>query len=149
MPSLDEGVIPLLITSCLDQHIKRLNKQKDPVIKYSLFLEVIRTVTDIILKEAELSFEEEISKISETEIPLEEESSRSKKKVDPKEQFIKAKTLERLQRTYRSISDLKKELNTYFDDFASWIIQPNYSPDHPFGNQMKEVEKDAKTMMSS
>lgn len=138
-PYNKDTFLVLLIASGAEKQFKRLNKTKDPVTRYTLFLEFLRTIIESGLSIGEMSLEEEIYN-QETEVANSQDGN-----VLPKDQLIKARNLERLMKTQRTIENLKSELEKYFDGFTDWIAQPVYSPDHPFGNAlMKEDERNFK-----
>ncbi len=136
-PFNKDTFLVLLIASGAEKQFKRLNKTKDPVVRYTLFLEFLRTIIESGLSIGEMSLEEEIYN-QETEVAKTQESDDS-----PKDQLLKARNLERLHKTQRTLEDLKHELEKYFDGFSDWIAQPVYSPDHPIGHKMmRDAEKD-------
>ena len=132
------AVVPYLIISSIEKQFKRLNKHKDPVIRYSLFLEMLRSVIETAVDASENSLQEAIYTQKTTEIQNNPQDPENTKKMS--EQL---RSIELLNKTYLSVGNLKKELETYFDNFSDWISQPIYSPDHPLGNNMmKEAEED-------
>lgn len=126
-----------LVASGAGKQFKRLNKTKDPIVRYTLFLEFLRSIIEVGLTMSEMSLEEKIFN-QENEMATDRDAN-----ISPEYQLIKARNLELLNKTQHTIDDLKKELDCYFDGFSDWIAQPVYSPDHPFGyHMMKEAEED-------
>lgn len=119
--------------SGLEKQFRRLNKSKDPVLRYTLFLEIIRVIVDIGVASAETVLDDELYLLEINE-PL----------ISGKQLTIteRSKKLEQLKKTDITFESLKSELETYFDNFAEWISQPTYSPDHPVGEKMMKEAKD-------
>ena len=133
---IKDTFIGLLIATGTEKQFNRLNKTKDPIVRYTLFLEFLRIIMDMGISLASATIEEEITE-QENEVAM------MQGEVLPREQLKKAKVSERLHKTQHMIEKLKTELETYFDGFTDWIAQPAYSPDHPFGSKMmKDAEND-------
>jgi len=114
---------------------KQLIRQKkcynDPVIRYSIIIELIRTALDIGLTMIRAKMNENM------------ENSSDYDPENPKD----IKLIEELEKTEEKsnsiINELQIEFESLFNDLQQWIENPSYSPEHPLGKElMKKAESD-------
>lgn len=129
----DSALTRFFVTTGITTYFKRVNKIKDPVVRYSTFVEQLRIIFEIglnILKE-ELEHDIEDRDLSLDEIE------------DEKERATKLREIQKDKQSLGIINELMENFEKYFDNFSDWISQPTYSPDHPFGDKMMKEAKES------
>lgn len=128
----DFSYIEFLLTPFEKLFERSLNDQSDPVVRYSLFIELTRMGLDTLLSGTQISIKNELTRMHNIKKELTEEEM-LKKKLHEKQ----------LHEIRDRLDKLVKNTDLYFSKFSDWIRQPTYSPDHPYGyNVMKEAEID-------
>ena len=124
-------VIANIIVSGVEKQFERLNNIKDPVLRYSFFLEIIRTIITTFISVADSNLEDDLARNHDDLANLPENTN-------PKDINILKRGISSMEKSQGSLANLKQYISKYFDGFADWIAQPIYSPDHPLGKQMMD-----------
>lgn len=128
----DFSYLEFLLTPFEKLFERSLNDHSDPVVRYSLFVELTRMGLDTLLSGTQISIKHELARMHSIKGELSEEEMLKKKLHEEQLLDIKAR-----------LEKITKHADLYFTKFSDWIRQPTYSPDHPFGhNVMKEAELD-------
>lgn len=126
--------------------LRRMNNIPDPVVRYSMFLEIVRMGLDTANIFLRNYLEEEIDdvqdELDELESTPEPELTEDRKKKR-KDILIKERELKAFKSIFPMNDQVNVELHKYFDNFILWISSPAYGPDHPMGhNLMKMAQQD-------
>lgn len=120
------------ISKPIQRQLDRIQRIKDPVLRYSLVVETMTSIIDIGLSASLIAMENTVEdKLENIEVSL--TSEEIQKITTMKEGAISEMTL------------LRDGIEKFFGQLREWISQPVYSPDHPFGNK---VMNDAKAEFS-
>lgn len=110
----DLDMITVSIRS-LNRGLDRSQNIADPVLRHTIFIDRIRLIFDTVFP----ILEKYIKDVKTDEEILDDENVR----------MIHSK----IEETKTLINNFDKSLNVELDALVSWIINPVYSPDHPFG----------------
>jgi hypothetical protein len=123
--------------------LKRLNIIDDPILRYSMFLEVIRMGCEFGLLAMRDSIRSDKERLQEDLEDLEDVDPSIKNK-ERRRNISKLETnIANLKQAEIYQTEMHTEFTKYLDNFNLWIKQPMYGPDHPFGkHMMNEAEAD-------
>ena len=130
--------------------LENMNTIEDPVVRYALFFQFIKFVSEcaatyLIKKNSErindLNFELELESLLVDTTNFQQNNDNSQKEKLIKQIKLK-RELQNLTIVQEDAEFLLKNLSTYLDGFNKWIYQPVYSPDHPCGKLMMQEQKD-------
>jgi hypothetical protein len=124
-----------MTTQALLFGLKRLNNIDDPVLRYTMLVELIRMGGHVMCLALEKSIENDLKNLEEKLEDLQEETDKNTKAY--RRNLSRLETgIDNLNKTEESLKVIDNELSKYLDSFGLWIKQPIYSPDHPFGNKI-------------
>jgi hypothetical protein len=111
----------------LKRQIERQNRIKDPVIRYSVGVELVTTIFDLVLSIGTGTMEDNTSnKLSEiSHLLTVEESTAITQKHD---------------KIVDEMNIFRTKIEEYFENLREWVAQPVYSPAHPFGNSLMKSD---------
>lgn len=111
--------------------LKRLNSIEDPMLRYSLLVEGLRILMPAMMEAFKIKLVNDNmelhDKMTDNEIVESEKHLLYKIKINDQ-------TIDQVDETIHLI-------DKYFDGFSSWVRQPIYSPDHPYGNNIMKDSK--------
>lgn len=131
--------------------IEQMNSIEDPVVRYSLFFQFIKFLSEFGItfisktneeKLDDLKFELELlsDEIDEMEKTTNIDSANERKQKIRKQRELKRKVI-KLSDADNDLKYISENTTIYLEGFNKWIYQPVYSPDHPCGKLMMDTNK--------
>lgn len=110
--------------------IDRLEKIRDPVVRYMMMTELYRLMFDVAISVFEMNIIDNVQRLRIEEL------------VSPESQVNFEKRLEKIYDDVDMIKDVtRQKLDSFFESMGDWIQSPTYSPDHPLGKKMMNETK--------
>ena len=129
-------------TSTIRVMVDRLDRIEDPIVKYSLFFQIMRLFLEIGINGAQEmcngSLEDNEEKITSLNEKTKESSLDETEKQKLKRLTKENISLDKSKTDLKYISEI---FGKYLDNFEGWIKSPMYSPDHPFGSILMNENK--------
>lgn len=122
--------------------VEDLANIEDPILRYTLFFQIIKFLLKGGVNMCIKANEEKLEEKQDELVDLSEDTSADKKKKERKVQ----REINNTVKVQKDLKFLDKNLTDYLEGFNKWISQPMYSPDHPFG---KVVVKNLKESFDS
>ena len=123
-----------IVVSEIRDSLKRISNDEDPVYRYALFVEVIRTALSSGAAVATVQTNKEINNAQKL---LEEWHATD---IEPPDEL--AEIIAEVARGQEMVSDLRGTLSDYLAGLANYVRSPRYEPDQPLGKAMMESARE-------
>lgn len=142
---MEESTNVVVMAATGRKMLEQMNAIQDPVVRYALFFQFIK-----FLSECGITFltHSNSEKIDNLNFSLEIDSLCVSEEIDEKSKIEKIKNerkkkyeIEKLLRAQDDFKYISENLSTYLNGFNDWIYRPIYSPDHPCGELLMNKHK--------